>query len=305
MNGISLKKIINVVEFGSYSIPILNYVKKNIDKNSILNLYINLLKAKWKKKYNLALEYANIIISTTTTTLKELARFEKIKILIILDKKDCAKKEYFHLKKIFSLISDYARKIILPSLKHLSSIYNDNLEDINISSNKYNESYVQMSLLKYFKARKFLNEKKYNETYKKTIEGYILAKKFPHPTMICAGLNNAAWWMRKKDKNKSVYAANLLEYYLGYYFEDLPKMYNQFDTIFEVYFMNNDSRIFEISEIVSKLHNKYLDFNIDNKFNNFLFNDNIKNYELTKKLNNFIAKKSKKKIIIHQKNLPN
>ncbi|WP_129410076.1 hypothetical protein [Marinitoga lauensis] len=101
MEAISLKKIISIVEYGKYSLPILNYVMGILDKKSHLNLYIELLKAKWKNKHNIALKYANIIISTTTTILKELTRFEKIKILIILDKKEYAKKEYFYLKKKF------------------------------------------------------------------------------------------------------------------------------------------------------------------------------------------------------------
>ncbi|WP_129410075.1 hypothetical protein [Marinitoga lauensis] len=115
-----------------------------------------------------------------------------------------------------------------------------------------------MSLLKYSEARKFRDEKKYDEAYKKAIEGYILAKEFPHPTMMCSGLNNAAWWIRNVDKKKALYIANLLEYYLGYYFEDLPKMYNQFDTIFEIYFMNNNIEIFEITDNIYKLHNNIL-----------------------------------------------
>ncbi|WGS65462.1 hypothetical protein [Marinitoga aeolica] len=296
MNTISLKKIISIVEYGKYSLPILNWVIRILDKKNHLNLYIESLKAKWENKHNLAIKYANIIISTTTTTtiLKELARFEKIKILIILDKKDYAKKEYFYLKKNFSFIPEYARNLILPGLKHLCSIYKDDLGDINICSNKYNESYVQMALLKYSEARKFRDEKKYDEAYKQAIEGYILAKKFPHPTIMCSGLNNAAWWLRNVDKKKALYVANLLEYYLGYYFEDLPKMYNQFDTIFEIYFMNNNIRIFEITDIIYKLHNKYSDFKIGDKFNKFIFSDNIKTYELTKNLNNFISKKIKK-----------
>ncbi|WP_276318582.1 hypothetical protein [Marinitoga lauensis] len=44
--------------------------------------------------------------------------------------------------------------------------------------------------------------------------------------MICSGLNNAAWWIRNIDKREALYVANLLEYYIGYYFEDLFKIYN-------------------------------------------------------------------------------
>ncbi|WP_165973912.1 hypothetical protein [Marinitoga lauensis] len=49
MEAISLKKIISIVEYGKYSLPILNYVMGILDKKSHLNLYIELLKAKWKK----------------------------------------------------------------------------------------------------------------------------------------------------------------------------------------------------------------------------------------------------------------
>ncbi|NUU97479.1 hypothetical protein [Marinitoga sp. 1138] len=265
----SIKDILNIVEYGYFSRTVINYIYPYIIDES-LKFYLLLLKSIWNEDLDKALFYANKVISTTTTTttmLKELARFEKIDILLKQNKFEESKKEYMKLKKGIKNLSENARNIIFPGLKYLVSIYEENYDCIRLWSKNYEESYVEKSIIKYSKARKEIKKENYNKAYKLFIEGYNLAKKFPHPTMICSGLNNAAWWIMNEGKEKDLIAANLLEYYIGYYFEDLNYTYNWFDTIFEVKKINNDMRISEICNIVNELKKIFPEVNLDKKFN--------------------------------------
>lgn len=183
---ICIKDILDIVEYGYFSKPIVNYLYPKIN-DVALKYYLLLLKSKWERDYYSAIDYANKVISVATTTvLRELARFEIISLYNKIGKSDLSKKEFIILRNNFDKLSSYARNIILPGLKHLVSIYEDNYEYMNLWSKNYEETYVEKSILKYSDARKKGN---YNKAYELFIEGYNLAKKFPHPTMTCNGLN--------------------------------------------------------------------------------------------------------------------
>ncbi|WP_240739233.1 hypothetical protein [Marinitoga lauensis] len=94
INKMFLKSIIDIVEYGSFSKPIVNYIENNINDIS-LKYYISLLKSKWKRDYYSAIDYANKTISTTTTTtiLRELARFELVSLYTKIGKFNYAKKK--------------------------------------------------------------------------------------------------------------------------------------------------------------------------------------------------------------------
>ncbi|WP_240739600.1 hypothetical protein [Marinitoga lauensis] len=94
--------------------------------------------------------------------------------------------------------------------------------------------------------------------------------------MICSGLNNAAWWIRNEDKKRALITINLLEYYIGYYFEDLKYIYNWLDTIFEVRRINNDPGISEVYNIVNGLKEFFNEINIDKKFNRSFYSEEFK-----------------------------
>ncbi|AEX86458.1 hypothetical protein Marpi_2083 [Marinitoga piezophila KA3] len=265
--GICIKDILNIVEYGYFSKPIVNYIYPKIS-DVALKYYLLLLKSIWNEDLDKALFYANKVISTTPTImLRELARFEKIDILLKQNKFEESKKEFIILRKNIKTLSEDARNIILPGLKHISSKYKDNYDYIKVYGKNYNESYAQKSLLKYSQARKNLNDKNYKKAFEIFIEGYFIAKKFPHPTMMNAGLNSAAWWIRKIDKEKALITANLLEYYMGYYYDNLNYTYNWFDTIFEVYKINKYLNLFDISVIVLD-YKKNVSFEINPEFEN-------------------------------------
>ncbi|NUU96935.1 hypothetical protein [Marinitoga sp. 1138] len=266
MNEYKLKDIIFIVQYGSFSRTIINYLLDILKEESV-KYYLLLLKSIWDSKYRNAFKYADKVISTTTTTiLRELARFEKIWILSLKKKKNNMIEEINILKNNLPSLPDYARNLIIPGLNLLIERLEIN-ENLRIYSQKYKEYKNQQSIIKYSEARKEIKKENYNKAYYLFIEGYFLAKDFPHPTMMCNGLNGAAWWIKKVDKKKALIAAELLEYYIGYYFEDLNYIYNWFDTIFEVKKINNDMRISEICNIVNELKKIFPEVNLDKKFN--------------------------------------
>ncbi|WP_280998944.1 hypothetical protein [Marinitoga aeolica] len=113
--------------------------------------------------------------------------------------------------------------------------------------------------------------------------------------MMCAGLNSATWWIRNEDKKKALIIANLLEYYIGYYFDDFNYISNWIDTIISVKELNNDIRVFGLLEII---HNALILFpDLKILIENMQCPDfKIEEYTLNKKLNYFIYKKSKKRL---------
>ncbi|NUU96105.1 hypothetical protein XO10_07435 [Marinitoga sp. 1135] len=262
-----IKDIVSIVRYGYYSNPISNYILSKTKEKSV-EYYLLLLKNIWKKNKNMAIFYANKIIATTTTTttiLRELARFELISLYVKNNQFDMAKKECEYLRNNFKNISEYARNLMIPGLKLLNTKYNILDKDFKAYSDNYEENNVDKAILKYSQAREYIKNKEYNKAYELFIEGYFLAKDFPHPTMMCNGLNGAAWWMRNEDKKKALIPANLLEYYIGYYFDDLNYTYNWFDTIFEVYKINKSLNLFDISSVVMNYKNN-VSFEIKSDF---------------------------------------
>ncbi|AEX84667.1 hypothetical protein Marpi_0215 [Marinitoga piezophila KA3] len=271
MKDISFKILIDIIKYGYYSTPIINYIYKNNTEDD-LKYYILLLKSKWKKDFKSAIFYANKVIATTTTTiLRELARFELISLYVKNKEFEPAKKQCECLRNNFKNISEYARNLMIPGLKLLNTKYNILNKDFKAYSDNYEENNVDKAILKYSQAREYIKNEEYNKAYELFIDGYFLAKDFPHPTMMCNGLNGAAWWIRKVDKKKALIAADLLEYYIGYYFEDLNYIYNWFDTIFEVRRINKDIKIFECCDVVNAIYHNNSEISIDLKFMKFLF----------------------------------
>ncbi|KAF2955286.1 hypothetical protein [Marinitoga sp. 38H-ov] len=271
MKHYSLNKLIDIIEYGAFSKPIVNYILTNIEDEDLV-YYLLCLKSIWKNKHREAFKYADLVTTTTTTILNELATLEKISILFNNNKIKKANIELSKIKNNIQSLNKKARKIIIPALRFMeirfSNLIDENL--VRYWSEEYESSYAQKSLLKYSEARKYLNNKDFHKAFNLFIEGFNFAKRFPHPTMICSGLNNAAWWIREVDKKKALIAADLLEYYIGYYFEDLKYIYNWLDTIFEVKKINNDVRIIEITNIVNKLKKVYPEVNIEDNFDKFI-----------------------------------
>ncbi|NUV00449.1 hypothetical protein XO12_10240 [Marinitoga sp. 1154] len=240
-----------------------------LQSDKAIEYYLLCLKNIWRFDYRKAYKYADLTITTTSSTiLKELATLEKISILFNNKKIKKANLELNKIKSEIPYINNKCRKIIIPAIRYIESRFSNfiNNSGIRYWSEEYEKSEAQLSLLKYSEARQSLNTKNFKKAFDLFVEGFFHAKEFPHPTMICAGLNSAAWWIRNKDKKKALVAVELLEYYIGYYFEDFSKTYNWFDTIFEVKRINNDLGILEIINIVNQLKKYYPEINVEDKF---------------------------------------
>ncbi|WP_129410118.1 hypothetical protein [Marinitoga lauensis] len=271
----------------------MNYIENNI--NDIpLKYYISLLKSKWKSDYYSAIDYANKTISTTTTTiLRELARYELVLLYSRMNNFEKSKEIFDTLKNNITNISSYARRIIIPGLKALAEKLNQDFEFLKCYSGSYEESDVQRAIIEYSKARRLLSEEEYNEAYDKFINGFLYARRFNHPAMMCAGLNSATWWIRNKDKKKALIIANLLEYYIGYYFDDFNYIYNWIDTIINAKELNNDIRVLGLLKIIRNALIAFPDLKtLMGNMQCPVFK--IEEYALNKKLNYFIYKKAKK-----------
>ncbi|KAF2955448.1 hypothetical protein [Marinitoga sp. 38H-ov] len=275
--SLNLNDLIDIIEYGAYAQPIVNYILLDCTDKTI-EYYLLCLKNIWKFNYREAYKYAELTTTTTTTILKALATLEKISILFNNQKIKKANEELERIKNEIPHLNKKSRKIIIPTIRYIESRFYKFITDSGCRywSKEYEKSDAQKSLLKYSVARKKIKKENYNKAYELFIEGYFLARKFPHPTMICAGLNSASWWIRYENKKKALIVVNLLEYYIGYYFENLSKIYNWLDTIFEVRRINNDPGISEVCNIVNGLKEFFNEINIDKKFNRSFYSEEFK-----------------------------
>ncbi len=75
--------------------------------------------------------------------------------------------------------------------------------------------------------------------------------------MVGGALNNISWWLKDVDKNISLNFTFPLGFYASYYFDDDNyKVFNSFDTTFQVQKENNDPMMYETAFIFSKVFSK-------------------------------------------------
>ncbi|KAF2955546.1 hypothetical protein [Marinitoga sp. 38H-ov] len=309
------KKIINIIEHGYYSKPIVNYILSTTNNNTI-RFFLLHLKYLWNNDIEKAYEYAEKVNNLTDKKiLRELARLNKIEILILKNDIDNAKKEYTIIKKNLKNLPQYGRRIIVPGLKLLASNFNENKYVIRKWSKKYEKNYAEKCVIKYSEARKYANLGDKIKASRLFLDGYRYAKKFPHPTMMYIGLNNSAWQIKDMNIKKATYIVKQLEYIMGYYFEDLYNIINGFDTSLKIENINNSIDIIDTINIItllniknkilnhskinkikkqynySKIKKQYLEYNYDILLKSF-FNKNYKEitYELFATYSSLIKK---------------
>ncbi|WP_129407805.1 hypothetical protein [Marinitoga lauensis] len=159
MKHYSLNKLIDIIEYGAFSKPIVNYIITNTEDEGLV-YYLLCLKSIWKNKYREAFKYAELV-TTTTKILNELATLEKISILFNNNKIKKANIELRKIKNNIQSLNKKARKIIIPALRFMEIRFSNSIDDklIRYWSEEYESSYAQKSLLKYSEARKYLNNK--------------------------------------------------------------------------------------------------------------------------------------------------
>ena len=154
-------------------------------------------------------------------------------------------------------------------------------------------------------ARGKKNEGNYIEAAKLNIQAFKTLKNVPHPSGMVGALNNISWWLKDVDKNISLNFTFPLGFYASYYFDDDNyKVFNSFDTTFQVQKENNDPMMYETAFIFSKVFSK-LDYenrqiiwkdyaNTIYEVRRFVINIKKGNHKNTKALRNFLKQEIEK-----------
>ncbi|PNR92907.1 hypothetical protein HWHPT5561_03265 [Petrotoga sp. HWH.PT.55.6.1] len=262
----NLKDIIEILNFGQFSKPFLNYISKYLKNESIkqheevIN-YIDVLKLKWAAKYEEALEKIE-------EGIKGLSKgglyylFLEQKMIILKRLKDVKEVEviYKELRDNFCDIPQYVRGLVVESLRNIRELYydsNKSMEKIRHWSEAYENNPVDKGFILMADAREKKNEEKYEEATCLNIEAFKILKDVPHPSGIVQALNNISWWLKDVDKSIALNFSLGLGFYLGYYFDDDNfNVFNSFDTIFQVQKESNDLMMYETAFIFSKCLSK-------------------------------------------------
>ena len=310
----NLKDIVEILNFGQFSKPFLNYMGEYL-KNELIKQheevinYIDVLKLKWDAKYEEALEkIENAITLSKKRSINYLLLAEKMDLLVKLSKEKEIKEIYDELKKGFPTLPRYLRGLIVQSLRNIRELYyesNESMEKIRHWSETYENNPVDKGFILMADAREKKNEEKYEEATCLNIEAFKMLKNVPHPSGIVQALNNISWWLKDVDKNISLNFSFPLGFYLGYYFDDDNyKVFNSLDTIFQVQKENNDPMMYETAFIFSKVFSK-LDYekrqiiwkdytNTIYEVRRFVVNIKKGNHKNTKTLRNFIKQEVEK-----------
>ena len=310
----NLKDIIEILNFGQFSKPFLNYMSKYLKNESIkqheevIN-YIDVLKLKWDAKYEEALEKIE-------EGIKGLSKgglyylFLEQKLIILNRLKDVKEVEviYKELRDNFGNIPQYVRGLVVESLRNIRELYydsNESMEKIRHWSEAYENNPVNKGFILMADAREKKNEEKYVEATQLNIQAFKTLKDVPHPSGVVQALNNISWWLKDVDKNTALNFTLPLGFYLGYYFDDDNfNVFNSLDTIFQVQKENNDPMMYETAFIFSKVFSK-LDYekrqiiwkdytNTIYEVRRFVINIKKGNHKNTKALRNFIKQEIEK-----------
>ncbi len=310
----NLKDIVEILNFGQFSKPFLNYMGKYLKNESIkqhedvIN-YIDVLKLKWAAKYEEALEKIEKAITLSKKrSIDYLLLVEKMDVLVKFSKEKEIKETFYELRNGFSKLPRYLRRVVVESLRNIRELYyesNESMEKVRHWSEEYENNPVDKGFILMADARERKNEGRYEEATQLNIEAFKALKDVPHPSGIVGSLNNISWWLKDVDKSIALNFSLGLGFYLGYYFDDDNyKIFNSLDTIFQVQKESNDPMMYETAFIFSKCLSKvdkerynilkkrcgesinqlkYCVFNLDNNY-----------YLNTKTLRNFIKQEIEK-----------
>ena len=310
----NLKDIVEILNFGQFSKPFLNYMGEYL-KNELIKQheevinYIDVLKLKWDAKYEEALEkIENAITLSKKRSINYLLLAEKMDLLVKLSKEKEIKEIYDELKKGFPTLPRYLRGLIVQSLRNIRELYyesNESMEKIRHWSETYENNPVNKGFILMADAREKKNEEKYVEATQLNIQAFKTLKDVPHPSGVVQALNNISWWLKDVDKNTALNFTLPLGFYLGYYFDDDNfNVFNSLDTIFQVQKENNDPMMYETAFIFSKVFSK-LDYekrqiiwkdytNTIYEVRRFVINIKKGNHKNTKALRNFLKQEIEK-----------
>jgi hypothetical protein len=264
--GMNLKNIVEILNFGQFSKPFLNYMGEYLKNEStkqheeVIN-YIDVLKLKWAAKYEEALEKIEKAITLSKKrSIDYLLLVEKMDVLVKLSKEKEIKETFYELRNGFSKLPRYLRGVVVESLRNIRELYyesNESIEKVRHWSEEYENNPVDKGFILMADAREKKNEGRYEEATQLNIEAFKILKDVPHPSGIVQALNNISWWLKDVDKSIALNLSLGLGFYLGYYFDnDNFNVFNSLDTIFQVQKESNDPMMYETAYIFSKYLSK-------------------------------------------------
>ena len=255
-----LKLVTKLSTYGQFGRPFMNYLE-SISLNNETIEYIEILKLFWDNKYDEVLETIERNISKLRKgSLYYLLLSIKLSALHRLKRQQEVKEIYDELRDNFGNIPRYVRGTVVESLRNIRELYYDsdeNIETIRHWSEIYENNPVDKGFILMADARGKKNEGNYIEAAKLNIQAFKTLKNVPHPSGMVGALNNISWWLKDVDKNISLNFTFPLGFYASYYFDDDNyKVFNSFDTTFQVQKNNNDPMMYETAFIFSKCLSK-------------------------------------------------
>ncbi|HQD63426.1 MAG TPA: hypothetical protein PK894_07510, partial [Defluviitoga sp.] len=255
-----LKLVTKLSTYGQFGRPFMNYLE-SISLNNETIEYIEILKLFWDNKYDEVLETIERNISKLRKgSLYYLLLSIKLSALHRLKREQEVKEIYDELRDNFGNIPRYVRGTVVESLRNIRELYYDsdeNIETIRHWSEIYENNPVDKGFILMADARGKKNEGNYIEAAKLNIQAFKTLKNVPHPSGMVGALNNISWWLKDVDKNISLNFTFPLGFYASYYFDDDNyKVFNSFDTTFQVQKNNNDPMMYETAFIFSKCLSK-------------------------------------------------
>ncbi|CEP78061.1 hypothetical protein [Defluviitoga tunisiensis] len=303
-----LKLVTKLSTYGQFGRPFMNYLE-SISLNNETIEYIEILKLFWDNKYDEVLETIERNISKLRKgSLYYLLLSIKLSALHRLKREQEVKEIYDELRDNFGNIPRYVRGTVVESLRNIRELYYDsdeNIETIRHWSEIYENNPVDKGFILMADARGKKNEGNYIEAAKLNIQAFKTLKNVPHPSGMVGALNNISWWLKDVDKNISLNFTFPLGFYASYYFDDDNyKVFNSFDTTFQVQKENNDPMMYETAFIFSKVFSK-LDYenrqiiwkdytNTIYEVRRFVINIKKGNHRNTKTLRNFLKQEIEK-----------
>ena len=245
MNELYIKQIVPIISYGKYSRMFINYLSGK-NANSDLSIYFNILKKKWiLKSEKLLIEIDSALGKCKNKGIYYLLLSNKLDVLEIIEETQSARKIYEQLKCEFKNIPTPFRKFVGQSL-YMTKAYHtgDDFKEFRNWSGQHLEDEMGIALHINAEARMLLNAEKNKEASDKFLEVSKHALKYPHPTYIVSGFNNASWHLRKMDINTSHTIVKQLAWQCGYWFDDPTVLMNYLDTILIVAKMAKDYDLF-------------------------------------------------------------
>ena len=200
------------------------------------------LKLKWVSKNRQVLERVRLELDQCKNVgIYYLLLTVELNLTRVLKLKEENKRLHHKLMKHFEKIPIACRNSVGKSLK-MGGAYNanHNFKAFRTWSETHLNDHVDIALELNAKAIKFDRDGKYDEAAIVYYCVYQNALKFPHPSYITNGLNNAAWYRKFSDLERAMKDSEELGYYLGYYLEYDTALIGYLDTILVIAKENND-----------------------------------------------------------------